>query len=134
MKKLLSIVLFSVALMTHGCSAGDDAPPIGKVYGKITINGQPGHDVDVMFSPSGPGRGSIGTTDKNGNYELIFNSSHKGALIGKHSVHVANHQVFDPNNPNPPMASTGLVDETISKVKKDVDVKKGSNQIDLTFP
>jgi hypothetical protein len=80
--------LVVVVAMTAGCgSAG-----LGPVSGKVTLDGKPLADVEVLFAPqavegnSNPGVYSYCKTDSEGNYELKTKNGKRGAVIGKHSV------------------------------------------------
>lgn len=85
--------LVASGLVSAGCgrSSGDLAP----VSGKVTLDGQPLPNVNVIFQPasdstSGPtsGVGSIGATDTQGRYTLstMSASPRKGAVRGPHNV------------------------------------------------
>lgn len=91
----LTMALGLIALA--GCS--DNAPPIGKVTGKVTANGKPVPGLTVNFMPEN-GRPSWGTTDDRGNYKLHWDIDHDGAEVGNHRVSVA----FEPGSA---MASAG---------------------------
>ncbi|WP_339612583.1 hypothetical protein [uncultured Rubinisphaera sp.] len=126
---------FSV-LMLLGCGGGsDDTPELGKVSGTIKIDGKELPDVAVTFSPVAGGRASTGVTDSSGFYELYFNSTTKGAIIGKHNVFVSGSVDHDVNDPNAPMVPpAGNVPKDYSNIEKQEDVKAGSNTINLTYP
>jgi hypothetical protein len=70
--------------MFLGC--GEGGPTLGKVTGKVTLDGKPVPDVAVTFMPTEGGSGS-GITDASGNYELTH-SNGKGTPIGKNKVAV----------------------------------------------
>lgn len=90
------VVLGAVCLL--GCSSGISEPPLATVKGKVTVDGQPGVDLEVTFEPqvggdtkdaSKVGGGSTGRTDPAGNYELSYKGgATKGAVIGKHVVRI----------------------------------------------
>ncbi len=82
----LFCLLALLAAPWTGCGGGGDHPPLGQVSGLVTLNGQPLADADVTFQPEGPGRASIGTTDSEGRYELIYLNDVHGALIGPSRV------------------------------------------------
>jgi hypothetical protein len=70
-----------------GCSGQGDRPPLGRVSGTVTLDGQPLADLEVTFSPE-KGRPSAGRTDGSGRYELIYVLTTKGAKVGKHRVFI----------------------------------------------
>ena len=77
-----------VAIAVGGCAGGaGDAPPLGEVTGTVTLDGKPLPGATVVFSPADL-RDSIGTTDENGKYELLFNRT-PGATIGNHTVRIS---------------------------------------------
>lgn len=74
--------LFPVALLVlTGCGNGD-RPPLGRVSGKVTLDGQPAKGLIIMFSPEN-GRPAAATTDNNGNYTLEYSHGVAGAKVGK---------------------------------------------------
>lgn len=87
-------MLFTVAagLALIGCGKG--AYKVAPVSGKITLDGQPLANVNVVFQPSGtkssatPGPGSAATTDAQGQYTLrtMEEPSQPGAVVGPHVV------------------------------------------------
>ena len=68
-----------------GCGKSD--PPIGRVKGTVTLDGQPGADLEVSFQPKAGGLSSSAITDASGNYELVYDGGRKeGAEVGSHLV------------------------------------------------
>jgi hypothetical protein len=81
---------FSAALALAclaGCSRSD-RPPLGRVAGTVTLDGVPLPAALVVFTPSGPGRSAIATTDTAGRYELAFLRDIAGANVGSHTVRI----------------------------------------------
>ena len=85
--------LFVLGLCVLGAGCGDS--DLGRVTGTIHLDGQPLQDAMVTFYPiasesavkSGDrGGASYGRTDANGEYELIYSRTKKGAEIGEHRV------------------------------------------------
>ena len=74
-----------VCLVVIGCGPG--GPELGTVTGKVTLDGKPVTNGLVTFAPVAKGGASIGKTDANGQYELLF-VDRKGALLGQHKVTV----------------------------------------------
>ncbi len=82
--------LFAIAamLVIAGCSSRPaDEPPLGRVRGKVTMDGQPLAGVDVVFAPE-KGRPSMATTDAAGHYDLWYINRTNGAKVGPHKVFV----------------------------------------------
>lgn len=81
-------LLFVAVAITAGCSNAG----LGPVSGKVTLDGKPLADVEVLFAPmavegnSNPGVYSFCKTDSEGNYELKTKDGKRGAVIGPHSV------------------------------------------------
>ena len=86
--RLFSLLLWlAILAATPGCSQG---PQFAEVEGKVTLDGQPLPDVEVIFLPD-PGTGTLGSssscyTDENGHYELRTHKGQSGAVIGTHRV------------------------------------------------
>jgi hypothetical protein len=81
----LSVAVLLVA--SSGCGGQGDRPPLGRVSGTVTLDGQPLPDVRVTFAPES-GRPSAGRTDGSGRYELLYVLKTKGAKVGKHRVFI----------------------------------------------
>lgn len=82
-----SLGLLVVALFASGCGA--DGPQLGKVNGRVILDGQPLPNAFITFTPEKPGRPSMAKSDTAGQYELRFNPSKMGALVGQHQVRVS---------------------------------------------
>lgn len=99
MKLKTSIQCFAVCLLAIqllGCGRGGDYPDIGAVTGTITMNGRPLSGAIVTFIPQGhePGTGSrqsVGRTNDQGEYELTYSISAKGAKVGECQVRISNY-------------------------------------------
>lgn len=80
-------------------------PELGRVTGKVTIGGMPVVGADIWFHPvreKGGGNtsddgqnkkkksasSSVGKTDANGNYELMYTQDHPGAAVGNCRVQI----------------------------------------------
>ena len=84
----LHLMLLSYGLLLVGtaCSSRTAGyPDLGPVIGTVTLDGKPLGEVTVMFQPEN-GRASIGKTNAEGKYELIFTEVAKGAKVGPHHV------------------------------------------------
>lgn len=78
-------IVLVAALMLFCVGCGGD---MGRVSGTITLDGKPLPDAIITFYPQGGegGRASAGRTDAEGNYELTYSRSEKGAKVGEHLV------------------------------------------------
>ena len=86
-----------VALVTVGCGGSKDRPSLGRVHGRVTLDGQPLAGAKVVFCPQDvAGRESMGVTDSNGDYVLKYIRDELGAAIGKHSVRISTQRSNDP--------------------------------------
>ncbi len=80
----------AVLLGLWGCGgSGVKVPPLGKVEGTVTLDGQPLANAAVSFQPvDGKGGPSQGITDSEGKYSLIHVPGHPGATISEHMVRI----------------------------------------------
>lgn len=110
---------FMISLTACG-GGGSDAPPLGQVTGKITLDGAPLTDASVTFLPENV-RASSATTDSEGNYELIYIRDEKGAAIGKHKVVISKLENEKETVP----------DKYSGESELSGDVKAGANEINF---
>lgn len=88
--KSSSLVAFVVAIgliSTVGCF-GPTGPKVAQVKGTVLDNGKPVKDAKVAFYPV-DGRPSYGSTDSDGHFELEYDGSMKGAVVGTHDVQIS---------------------------------------------
>ena len=76
-------------LSCGGC--GGDRPQLGEVTGRVTLDGRPLAEARVTFCPAEgtAGRESVGFTDAEGNYTLVYIRDIPGASVGRHTVRVS---------------------------------------------
>ena len=123
------LVWMSAFLMLFlvGCSGGpSDMPEVGQVTGTVKLDGSPLAGAVVSFYPTEGGRTANGVTKDDGTYEVIYNSSTKGAKIGKNQVSVSKLSGGE----------EGGGDETIpakynQKTELNFEVKAGDNTYDI---
>ncbi|MCG6157783.1 carboxypeptidase-like regulatory domain-containing protein [Rubinisphaera margarita] len=136
MKTMLrSLCVLSTTLMLCGCGGSSDTPDLGRVSGTVTVDGKPADGVTVLFTPADGGRSSTGQTDSSGHYELVYSSSEMGAKVGSHAVSISPASAM-PNDESDDLMNTGgsEIPQEYLEEKKQVEVKAGPNEIDLTYP
>ncbi len=75
-----------VTLLCQGCYSSSQGPDATGT-GIVLMDGSPLAKVLVQFEPVDPaGRGSFGTTDDSGKFQLRFNSEHLGIQSGEYTV------------------------------------------------
>lgn len=114
-----------------GCSkAGGPMPNVGKVTGKVTLDGQPLADARVMFQPE-TGRASFGTTNSSGDYTLTYIDNVSGAVVGRHQVIIRTE--IPGEDGEPPVAKEKLPKKYHDESALSVEVTAGSNQHDFAL-
>jgi hypothetical protein len=93
--RTLMLVIF---VASTGCGGGgvDDYPDIGSVTGTITMDEKPLANATVAFVPADNSRMSIGATDEDGYYELMYSATIEGAKIGEHTVKISTRRPAGP--------------------------------------
>ena len=122
----LALAIFTVmlALVPAGCGGNAGRPALGRVHGRVTLDGQPLAHTVVIFQPEAGGRGSSGVTNDNGEYVLTYIRNDLGATVGKNSVQITNQRTHDPKSETVPAKynrNTTLFQE----------VKSGNNEINF---
>ncbi len=84
MNWLKSLSLIVAVAWLAGC-APSDQPPLGRVTGKVTLDGQPLAGVIVNFQPES-GRVATAETDAQGKYDLVYVYGTNGTKVGKNTV------------------------------------------------
>jgi hypothetical protein len=113
-----------------GCTDGK----IGRVTGKVTLDGNPLSNALVTFNPITPGGESGAICNENGEYELIYTREIKGAEVGEHLVRITTARDRDPDA-DPPTKSSPEILPPKYHVKSELTatVKPGKNQIHFTL-
>ena len=104
-----------------GCSESD-RPPLGRVSGKITMDGQPLEGVIINFRPEF-GRTSTAETDTQGRYDLEYEYQVKGAIVGPATPSFV--------WPTGAEGKKGIPSQYSDKSEIKFEVKSGSNTFDL---
>jgi hypothetical protein len=70
------------------CTAS--GPELAEVTGTVTLDGAPLAGANLMFTNKSQAiRGSVGKTDENGSYRLVFNMHRTGCVPGLNSVDIS---------------------------------------------
>ncbi len=86
--RCLAVTSLVLLVLVGGCTTSSDGlPDLAPVTGKVTMGGKPLSGVSVQFESTN-GQVASGTTDANGQYELIFSGDAKGAEIGENTVRI----------------------------------------------
>jgi hypothetical protein len=134
---LAAAAVIAALLVAAGCSSRPaDQPPLGRVRGKVTMDGQPLPGVDIVFSPD-KGRPSVATTDKVGRYDLSYINTTKGAKVGPHKVFIRPAEVSPDELPGDgsksPVARPVIPAKYNKHSELTAEVKAGSNTIDFAL-
>src|SRR3954469_8158591 len=115
-------LVFALLVLIAGC--GKDGPQVAPVHGRVTLDNQPLCNADIRFSPADSPRPSVGRTDREGRYDLMYKRGESGAVVGKHTVQVTvSHELV----PNPPIIAAKFN----SQSELHVEVKPGDNNFDF---
>lgn len=113
-----------VSLLPLACGCGpSDRPELGAVSGNVTLDGQPLASASVSFSQPGF-RSSIGKTNAEGHYELVYLRDIKGAVPGTYLVKIKR---FGESGQKVPQLPSRY--NSTSELSREVHV--GENQIDF---
>ena len=125
------LVAATALLAIVGC-CGPGGPPLGKVSGTVTLDGQPLSGARVDFQPEDPaGSPSHGETDASGKYTLQYGVNRPGAMVGKHNVRISKGgYIIDENE-----VETFLEEQVPASYNTEStvfrDVERGSNTFDF---
>lgn len=125
-KLLFSIGLF---LCIFGCNSSD-RPDLGRVQGKVTIDGKPMDGYTISFSPE-TGRPSFSIIDPEGHYDLNYVMFDKGAKVGASKVRIWWVDDGDPATTAAPIAGIEIPDKYSLGQEVTVEVVSGENTFDF---
>ena len=116
-----------VILMACFAGCGKTGPELAPVTGRITLDGKPLENADILFQPAGSKPPSAGRTDANGHYELAYKRGVMGGMVGSNTVAIT---ISPEVVANPPSIPARYNSE--SELTK--EVKSGQNEFnfDLT--
>jgi hypothetical protein len=132
----------TLSLLVAGCGGGapDDAPETAPVKGKITRRGAPLPGVSVTYqpleAPEGKSNPSIGSTNENGEYELMLSRSTMGAVPGKHQVTLRAQDGRDDEDPSKKAPNEVVIpvsDASFEVVVPAEGLDGGDASVDLDF-
>jgi hypothetical protein len=125
-RTLLLATFVATAMFVVGC---DKSPTDARVTGTVTLDGQPLPGADVEFYPE-EGRASVGTTDEQGVYTLMYTMDAKGAELGNHTVQITT-AIYESDE----QGAAKLPELVPRKYKKEgaltATVEPGANEIDF---
>lgn len=116
--------LWTLLLLTTLAGCGTGGPEIVPVSGRVTLDGRPLENADVVFQPAGANRPSSGRTDKDGLYQLMYKRGIEGARVGEHTVFIT---VSPEVVRKPPRIAAKF--NTQSELHR--EVKSGQNEFDF---
>lgn len=88
----------ALTVLVCALAAGCEGSNVVHVSGTLTYKGKPVTNAFVNFVPAN-GRPSMGETDQNGKFTLVYDPQTKGAERGKHRVFVQHNAAADSNQP-----------------------------------
>lgn len=122
-----AVMIFVLATTGVGLVGCDSGPKLVPITGTVTYKGNPVRDFAVVFVSEKGGRPSMGQTDQNGKYELLFTEKAKGAQSGRNKVYLR-------YNPTTMEASAALQKGQSPAEMKEIQAKYGDEKTTpLTF-
>lgn len=131
-RKPLLLAAAIVTELVFLTSAGCGRPDLGRVSGKVTLDGTPLPEAFVEFVPTGEqGSTSSGRTDANGEYEVSFSRDVRGASLGKSTVRITTRDVVSDEQGRDKWLPEKVPARYNAKSELSVEVKSGSNRFDF---
>ncbi len=119
----------SLILLAAGCGGPKN---VGRVSGKVTLDGQPLPNALVVFGPKNGQTPSAGTTDADGKYTLVRTRTVEGAELGEHTVRITTYRPGDPDaDPPEPPAREKVPLRYNDQTELTAKVEAGDNPIDF---
>ncbi len=133
MTRIGFLAIVALVASVVGCSNGD----VGYVTGTVHLDGKPLEGARVTFYPQlnekdafSNGGTSIGQTDAEGKYKLMYGRGEDGAKVGKHKVYIETLEEGGGGD-----YGAGRKEEVPkrynSETELEVEVKPGNNTIDF---
>ena len=82
-----AILVGLLGLAIFGCQ-DPNMPDLGRVSGRVTLDGEPVANARLIFTPVGK-QPCVGKTDEDGNYEMMFDTGVRGAVVGINRVAIS---------------------------------------------
>lgn len=122
-----------VAAMLAGCGSGSRLEGVAPVSGRISLGGQPLAGAIVTFLPVQQGAStSLGHTDDEGRFTLLYGGSIEGAQVGQHRVTITTFSRGNPDADPPRPATPEKVPAQYNRnTTLTADVVAGKNTIDF---
>lgn len=126
----------AAVLLTTVAGCGQKGPALGQVRGRVTLDGEPLAEAEIVFQPQKGRPGTARTNDK-GEYELTYTVDRAGALLGLHEIRIT---TFEPGyDGETPQGERKTIPERPERVpakynrksELKADVKPGSNVFDF---
>jgi hypothetical protein len=132
-----STVASAICFLLAGCGGSN----VVSVSGTLTYKGKPVTNAYINFVPEN-GRPSMGETDQNGRFTLVYDPQTKGAQLGKHRVFVTHNPLADATQPDAipgePVKMSAELKEFFSKYsgeksKVEVVIDKSTSDLKLDW-
>lgn len=132
-----SAFALAVGFLLAGCGSSGVVP----VSGTLTYKSKPVTNAIIHFVPE-KGRPSMGETDQNGRFTLVYDPQTKGAQVGKHRVFVMYNAAADASLPGtipgePPKLSPEMKEffskYSGEKSKAEVVIEKATDDLKLEW-
>jgi len=129
--------LVVVCVLQAGCGGQSvsDLPPLGAVSGVVTLDAKPLPGAMITFVPLQAGRPSTAVSDDNGHYVLTYDSTHAGAVIGKHRVSISTAVAAEYDENQQLVPGTGIRESVPARYhspsRLELEVSAGENTLNL---
>jgi hypothetical protein len=114
--------LLLLGLLISGCRKS--GPELAPVSGRVTLNGKPLENADIVFQPDNGKSPALGRTDAEGRYELAYKRGVTGGPVGQNLVQI---RVSRELVHNPPRIAARFNSQ--SDLRR--EVKAGQNEFDF---
>ena len=102
LRRLAAVAVCGMGLLAFAGCGGSGRPDLGRVHGRVTMDGNPLVHAGIAFQPLSKGRESFGCTDANGDYELKYKPDVYGVGVGENSVRITTQRTNDPKTETVP--------------------------------
>jgi hypothetical protein len=128
---VFGFVVLAAALA--GCGSGSRPEGIAAVSGRVSLGGEPLAGAIVTFVPVQSGSStSLGRTDDEGRFTLLYGGNVQGAQVGRHRVTIT---TFSRGNPDADPPRPASAEKVPAQYNRDTtlmaDVVAGPNTIDF---